>query len=309
MGLDDRQLPDERDTLPASPHAHIRTRDALRPAAWWDEQILRTQAEADLLDRALAAGPQTEDDVHHLARLSSLHMDLLRMKYSRGDLVSQLRGDFDQALDGWERAEAARDLAWSPQACMTVRSWAVNIDHYIDSFWFVGLALAFRIDEASWARLVRLVGNEGEDGLLDAVIASRQPRRAIGRSFCYPQPYGRLWEASQMPRGFRAPQLARFLADWYNALATAVSCARQAQETFLRKPSWMGRHAPGIGVYCGYWSIEAVAAAVGLRMDDRSCLGHPHYPGDLIRPVLVTEPDLSRMPFVLAGHIVPRNRR
>lgn len=36
--------------------------------------------------------------------------------------------------------------------------------------------------------------------------------------------------------------------------------------------------------YFGRWCIEAVAAVKAFGLDDSLCLGHEHYPGDLLRP-------------------------
>lgn len=38
------------------------------------------------------------------------------------------------------------------------------------------------------------------------------------------------------------------------------------------------------GSYFGRWCVEAVAAVKAFRLDDSRCLGHEHYPGDLVRP-------------------------
>jgi hypothetical protein len=39
-----------------------------------------------------------------------------------------------------------------------------------------------------------------------------------------------------------------------------------------------------MGSYFGRWCIEAVAAVKAFGLDDSLCLGHEHYPGDLLRP-------------------------
>lgn len=44
------------------------------------------------------------------------------------------------------------------------------------------------------------------------------------------------------------------------------------------------KHPLSMGSYFGRWCIEAVAAVKAFGLDDSLCLGHEHYPGDLLRP-------------------------
>ncbi|MCD9117144.1 DUF1910 domain-containing protein [Pseudomonas bijieensis] len=53
-------------------------------------------------------------------------------------------------------------------------------------FWLVGLGLALEIPDDQWQRLLVLIGNEGEDVLLDRIIASRSPARTVGPVLLYP---------------------------------------------------------------------------------------------------------------------------
>ena len=39
-----------------------------------------------------------------------------------------------------------------------------------------------------------------------------------------------------------------------------------------------------MGNYFGSWCIEGIAAVKAFDLDDNLCLGHKHYPGDLLRP-------------------------
>lgn len=273
------------------------TRDALRRRPYWTEQINRytsdIEAHTAMLDRRMVSASYL---TQYLLELSYSHLWMLMRKYSRGDSIAQLTRHFDCALDYWEAGERLADQEWAPDQIEGHRTWALNLNRYIECFWFVGLALALDIGEAQWQRLLVLVGNEGEDGLLDSVIASRQKNRAIGRSFCYPQPYGRLWEAATAPRSYRSACLSQFLDVWYPGLHSAVHCARQSQASDVKQPYWIGLHLRGDGMYFGYWCIEAVATAIAFKLNDGMCTGHPNYPGDLMRPVLVTPPDLQRLP-------------
>lgn len=136
-------------------------------------------------------------------------------RYSRGDAVSQITRYFPPLLDAWEGAERLGKSVWTEKQQYTRHAWAVNLDHYIVCFWLVGLALALDIPDDQWNRLLQLIGNEGEDELLDRVIASRQAGRQIGTRLCYPRPYRRLLEAVNAPRDEQAEPLFAFVNNWY----------------------------------------------------------------------------------------------
>jgi hypothetical protein len=88
-------------------------------------------------------------------------------------------------LHYWEQSERLGKEVWTPEQQHSRHTWAVNLDHYVDCFWLIGLALALNIPEVQWQRLLVLIGNEGVDLLLDRIIATRSPSRKIGTSLCY----------------------------------------------------------------------------------------------------------------------------
>lgn len=128
-----------------------------------------------------------------------------------------------------------------------------------------------------------LIGNEGEDELLDRVIASRQPMRRIGTKLCHPQPYQRLLDAINAPKENQPKLLLTFVEKWYKGLDRPPKKGLSEQTAMYDRPYWYKYHTLE-GGYFGYWCVEAAAAAKAFGLDDTLCLGHPHYPGDLLRP-------------------------
>lgn len=230
------------------------------------------------------------------------HVKVLLRRYSRGDSTADLSHYLAPLLHYWEESERLSRDVWTPQQRYSRHTWAVNLDHYVDCFWLVGLALAFSIPEAQWQRLLALVGNEGEDLLLDRIIATRTPSRKIGTSLCYPKPYARLLEAIDAPKAKQAVMLNRFVERWYKEVGNAAMSGRQRQAVPFKAPYWHNYHRLE-GGYFGYWCVEAVAAVKAFSLDDSLCVGHPHYPGDLLRPEQVTAPDMSRLLPELAATI------
>jgi hypothetical protein len=202
------------------------------------------------------------------------------LRYSRGDAIGLLLEHFLPMLDAWEEAEHLGKSVWTDQQQYTRHAWKANLDHYIICFWLVGLALALDIPDDQWQRLVALIGNEGEDALLDRVIASRQPNRRIGTELCHPKPYARLLDAVLAPRDKQPELLKSFVDHWYAELDRP---ATKTMPAMYARPYWYKYHELE-GGYFGYWCIEAVAAVKAFGMDDSLCLGHPNYPGDLLRP-------------------------
>lgn len=224
-------------------------------------------------------------------------------RYSRGDNIRELAQHFPGLLDAWElsnklanelNAQLAPGQGWDHRSLgaprisddqrshTDPRAWIFklsNLNHYNWCFWLVGLALALEIPDDQWQRLLALIGGEGEDELLDRVIASRQPGRKIGSNLLHKKPYTRLLKAIEAPRAKQASLLRDFVEHWYPELAR-----KGEGELWWYIFGDPVKHPLEKGSYFGRWCIEAVAAVKAFGLDDSLCLGNEHYPGDLLRP-------------------------
>lgn len=259
-------------------------RDALMDQAWFDHWIAYDEGQIAKFE-SVAAGPSGNPGYRpqFLFDLSKDHLHLLLRRYGRGDPVCDLARHMPAILGHWEAAETLGQAVWTPEQQLRRHAWSLNLDHYIRCFWLVGLAVLLEVPDDQWQRLLALVGNEGEDRLLDRVIASRSPSRRIGVALCHPQPYRRLAEAVEAAPARRATLLATFVARWYEELDRPPRKGLSPDTAIYERPYWYGYDALG-GGYFGYWCIEAAVAARVFDIDDSACLGHPHYPGDLLRP-------------------------
>lgn len=229
---------------------------------------------------------------------------LILLRYSRGDPIHELSQHFPGLLDAWELSNKLanelnaqlkpgqgwdhRQLLIAPQISDDVRShsdpraWIFklsNLNHYNWCFWLVGLALALAIPDAQWQRLLALIGGEGEDVLLDRVIASRSPERKVGTQLLHKKPYARLLKSIDAAPAEQAALLYDFVNHWYAELAR-----KGKDELWWYIYGDPVKHPLEMGSYFGRWCIEAVAAVSAFGLDDSLCLGHEHYPGDLLRP-------------------------
>lgn len=214
------------------------------------------------------------------------YWQLLLTSYSRGDNISELAQYFPPMLDAWEQSERLGASVWTDAQKRSRRSWRVNLDHYIICFWLVGLALALEIPDDQWNRLLALIGNEGEDVLLDRIIATRKPERRIGADLCHPKPYQRLLDSINAPQLTQVELLSEFVSHWYKDLNRPPKKGLSEQTAMYDRPYWytLGNKQLHDSGYFGRWCIEAIAAVKAFGIDDSLCLGHEHYPGDLLRP-------------------------
>jgi hypothetical protein len=256
-------------------------RDSVKPKAWLDQRIAYEDgALLRFIEEAKKPSGNPSYEPQFVYKISQKYLSLLLLKYSRGDDVANIYTEYPNIIKYWERSENLGQSVWNEQQQYSRHAWKVNLDHYITCFWLTGLALALEIPDDQWQRLVTLMGNEGEDALLDRVIASRQPGRRIGTELCHPKPYRRLLDAV-LASPDKQPELLRsFVEHWYAELDRPST---KTMPAMYARPYWYKYHELE-GGYFGYWCIEAVAAVKAFGMDDSLCLGHPNYPGDLLRP-------------------------
>lgn len=284
-------------------------RDATFPAAYWDHWIVfRTKVIGDTWqvlkepDIDLDYAPQFVRQASHYA------LERILMRYSRGEPVETLRAGFEDVLAPWEESERLGRAVWDEERWFTRNAWPLNLDHYVRCFWLAGLALTLDVPEDQWLRLLKLMGNEGNDALLDRVIATRQVGRRIGDSLCFPKAYAGLLDVVNAPSAERGTKLATYLDVWLRDLEDAGSPSLPRDH---RTPYWWtfcadtGRGAKG--AYFGCWCVEAAAVVRAFSIDDVACLQHTSYPGDLVHdgraprhgpPVEVAPAQVQRPPLL-----------
>lgn len=217
--------------------------------------------------------------------MAKLELRRALLGYSCGDPIQLMRPHVERAIDAWAWH---RDLAdHLRSATLPSAYWSFrldNLNHYNWCFWLVGLALTLRLGDAHWNRLIELVGGEGEDALLDGVIAFRSPSRPRSAGLLHPRPYALLLEATNAPRPSQGLLLLKFVEQWYGGLARplAAGASSAIEEPYWHKLGSDEGSALSEGLYFGCWCIEAAAAALVFSLDDSLCIGHRRYPGDLI---------------------------
>lgn len=219
----------------------------------------------------------------YLREVARDHLELMLRLYSAGAPIRSLAPWFDGLIRAWELSRALEPSVYSQETVHIRRTWAVNFDLYGECIWLISLGLVLEIEDHQWQRLLALMGNEGEDAVLDALIATRQRGRRIGTTVLYPKPYARLSAVIQAEPAARPVLLRDFVEHWYSELDRKPTKGRPAMYNRLY---WytLGDENFERGAYFGRWCVEAVAAAKAFQIDDTLCWGQEHYPGDLLRP-------------------------
>ncbi|VWB63684.1 PoNe immunity protein domain-containing protein [Burkholderia metallica] len=259
-------------------------RDKIAPADYWIKRIEYSEKRIEaMLGRIKEPAGDPAYRPQYVFDLALKHLELILKRYSGGDPIHDLAQYFSGLLDAWEQSVRLGEDVFTDEQKALRRSWARNLDFYIISFWLVGLALMLEIPDDQWRRLIALIGNEGEDVLLDRVIASRDHDRKIGTELRHPKPYRRLLDAVDAPAAGQAKQLRLFVENWYRELDRAPK--KGGVPAIYDKPYWYGfdENIEG-GAYFGFWCIEAAAAVKAFNLDDNQCAGLKHYPWDLVHP-------------------------
>ncbi|MFC7422150.1 PoNe immunity protein domain-containing protein [Iodobacter arcticus] len=237
-------------------------------------------------------------DPQYAFDLTVQHMKLLLRCYSQGENVLNLKQYFSGLLDAWELSNQLAEELCAKENISKCRDWTFSLNdlnHYIFCFWLLGFALILNIPDEQWQRLLKLIGSEGEDALIDRVIASRSPEWKIGPKLCQDRPYTRLLTAIKAPKEQQAGLLYDFVDHWY------LELNRRGKQ----QPYWYEYGNPDFapfegGLYFGRWCIEAAVVAKVFKIEDVFCLGHEHYPGDLLRP---DEPTTHVVPEINAASL------
>ncbi len=196
------------------------------------------------------------------------YYEILLLRYSRGDALVELAAYFSEVVDAWEWAHREEVNAFNADEMAGRKRFDRNLDIYVICVWLLSLALCLKVDDALFARILKLCGNEGSDWLFELLAASRVQGRKSATSLCYPKTYGLLKFAVEAKDQKERNRLMKgFLQRWYASLSTTY---------------WHDNHTgPEGGGYFGYWCFEAAGVVKACHWDDRVFGQMPHYPQDL----------------------------
>ena len=107
--------------------------------------------------------------------------------------------------------------------------------------------------------------NDEQDALLDKLVSPWLPERDISNIYLRQLPYRKLDKVFSAKEEDRPKLMSQYLDEWYGA---------------SKREPYHDRHKSS--QFPGYWSLEAAAVTVVLRIDDSSYRDKPYYPKDLV---------------------------
>lgn len=245
-------------------------RDTLKTKAFFDEWIAydqeRIRIKQDLLDTdgiALLYGRVgTSYDLFNKA------LDVVVMRFSRGDALADLRGDVLALLDAREQLKARCDALPQDEQGKRVQYERLSFDNYLDALWWLSFGVCLQMDQAYLTRVLAVIGGAGKDALLDRIaVRIGDVGRPVGDTLLFPKQYGLLLQAIDAPADAQPKLMKKFLDGWYKGNRTVAA--------------WYGNHTGEDTGYVGYWCFEAALVVRLFGIDDAAFRTHIHYPADL----------------------------
>ena len=247
-------------------------RDPNRDAAYFSQQIAFVQRAIDKNLRIAYAFEPLEGRASKAHSLCRDCLQVLVMRYGRGDDLDSLK----PAVMQWVLAREifARAIASLPPDAQRLRAmWTkLGLADVYDGLTVMAFALALRLPQSDLTAVVAAVGHPGEDALLDwgARALSGSPAGVSTGSImqlAYPKPYTGLLAVWQAPADARAAALA--------------DCAKVWKQK-MRAIYWANSLKGAEGAYFGHWCFDLALAAIALNIDAAALRDNPCYPVDLV---------------------------
>ena len=222
-------------------------RDQIKDLEYFNEFLQEEQARITRFSDKLANGEvKPERQLPVKTKIHDLKLGILTARYSRGDELSALEGEYAELLKSWEGV-------WEP-------------DHYNKNLKMISLGVLFGGDPVL-AKAMNAMLKEAsiDDWLLSFLLCSwmGSEMENKGGGLLFPADFSLLQKAVLAHNGRES--LQKYLSCWYRE-----DCGCYEAHKSSRK------------IYYGYWSFEAGAVAKILNIDDAGMERTPYYPYDLV---------------------------
>lgn len=192
---------------------------------------------------------------HDVIAQNSLSLFIAR--YSRGDDLRSLRHTLSSVVEAL--------LACKVDDIPNPVNFAY-LEGYVRALWIISLAMLFEVDHGLLERLVRFIGQGGQDALFDYLLGLRIPQTVSASTLLYPNPYLPLYRAFHSEGEERDTFILQFLKQFYPA---------------MKETSWYDLHLRREHEFFGYWCFALAALVKGLGIPDASFADNYFYPKDL----------------------------
>lgn len=234
-------------------------REKLMTQEYFDEEVkyeIETIEEFknDLLD---LKGTNPKDVASFLYSIFRKSYELFILKYSQGEDIFLLKSTFKDIINSYE------EYANHPFAEKI--NFNEEQEDYETSLWLISIAILLKLNEQDFNKLLICIGNEGEDELFEALVATRIKGRRKAKKLIYLEKYHYLLSANK--EGATSSAIQQFLLSWYGNMKDCY---------------WYDNHkGKDGGGFFGYWCWEAAAVSVAFNIDDSCFRDLQYYPKDI----------------------------
>ncbi|WP_304414180.1 PoNe immunity protein domain-containing protein [Photobacterium atrarenae] len=198
-------------------------------------------------------------------RMVTYLLDMMHIRYSRGDAIQTLEQHLPRALEyrEWQK-NYADTLPESEQSDRV--GWEELRQDYMGRFfkWFA-FAYCVGMGDTYYRKMLDLTGNKGLDILFDSIaVKLGDTERPIGSKLLYPKRFKPLYQVIDAEPAQRPELMKAYLDAWYDLIG---------------RPDY---HLMDTDAYDGYWCWEAALVVKLYDIDDSSFSDHPYYPVDLV---------------------------
>ena len=203
------------------------------------------------------------------ADLCDKAFEIVAMRYSRGDALSDVREDVNNLLSMHEQLKRYCDALPNDEQKKRIIYERLSYDNYNDFVSWQSLAACFEMGETHIKRVLELIGNAGKDALLDRLAVKLGDHdRSVAQALIFPKQYASLLQVMNATTDEQPVLMGNFLDGWYKSNKSVAA--------------WYDNHKGEDTGYVGYWCFEAALVVKLFNIDDSSFRSHVYYPADLV---------------------------
>ena len=222
-------------------------RDRIKDLEYFNEFLQEEQARITRFSDKLANGKvKPERQLPVKTKIHDLKLGMLTARYSRGDELSGLEGEYAELLKSWKEV-------WEP-------------DHYNKNLKMISLGVLFEGDIVLAKEMNAMLKEANvDDWLLRFLLCSWIGNEMENKNgeLLFPMDFSLLHKAVLTQN--KRDALQEYLSCWYREGCGCYEAHKSSQR-----------------IYYGYWSFEAGAVAKILNIDDTGMEQMPYYPYDLV---------------------------
>lgn len=195
-------------------------------------------------------------------------LELIIYSYSAGLPVKELSDYFPNVIEYWQLYAKHHINFHKSSECdgHLVPHLELTTDEYWEALQLVCFSILFAQPEhLSTIMDILAYENDEQDALLDKLTSPWLPDRDISNIYLRQLPYRKLDKVFAAKEEDRPKLMSQYMDEWYGA---------------SKREPYHDRHKSSF--FPGYWSLEAAAVTVILRIDDSSYRDKPYYPKDLV---------------------------